>query len=78
MPFKEEYLLTAEKRCDHFDYLMIQYENTSAYQSLFKEHAPLLRYLEQSLGIRMTTVTDLVNLYDALLIEQLKNYRYES
>lgn len=78
MPFEEEYLLTAEKRCDHFNYLMIEYENTSAYQNLFEENAPLIGYLEQTIGMKLPTITDIVNLYDALLIEKLKNYRYES
>lgn len=78
VPFEEEYLLTAEKRCDHFNYLMIEYENTSAYQNLFEENAPLIGYLEQTIGMKLPTITDIVNLYDALLIEKLKNYRYES
>lgn len=73
---KDEYLLAAEKPCNHFDYLMIEYEKTSAYQRLFTDHEPLIRYLEQTLGIRFRTLTDLVNLYDALFIERLKNYRY--
>lgn len=77
VPIEEEYLLAAEKECKHFDYLMIEYEKTSEYQRLFMDHEPLITHLEKTLNISFRTITDLVNLYDALLIERIKGYRYD-
>lgn len=75
VPRKEDYALAAEKRCDHFDYLMVKYENTTAYSGLFEKNKSLIRYLEVNSGLKLRTITDINNLYDTLFIERLKQFR---
>lgn len=72
VPRPQDYMLAAEKRCDHFDYVMLQYLNTSSYTDLFTKYAPLIKYAEDNSGLELSTLTDITNLHDTLFIERLK------
>lgn len=68
----DDYVLASEKRCDHFDYIMLEYMNTTEYKSLFKNYRNQLKHLREMSGKKLETLTDICNLYDTLFIEQLK------
>lgn len=72
VPLSQDYLLASDKRCDQFDYVMLQYMNTTAYTSFFTNYASLIKYAEEHSGLKLTTLTDITNLYDTLFIERLK------
>lgn len=69
----DDYLVAAEKRCDHFDYIMLNYLNETAYKTVFGNYERLISYLEMKSGTKLPTLTSINNLYDTLLIEQLKD-----
>lgn len=68
----DDYLLATEKRCDHYDYIMLKYLTDSAYPVTFEKYKSLISYLEKKSGTKLPTITSINNLYDTLLIEQLK------
>lgn len=72
VPLSQDYLLASDKRCDHFDYVMLQYMNTTAYTNYFTNYTPLIKYAEEYSGLQLPTLTDITNLYDTLFIERLK------
>lgn len=72
----DDYVLASEKRCDHFDYLMLEYINSAEIRGLFKKYKSLIRYLEENSGKKLPSLTDINVLYDTLFIEQLKEKRY--
>lgn len=75
LPFTEDYTLATYKRCDRFDYLMIDYLKTEEYQELIKKYQLLIEYLELSSGKKLPTLVDINDLYDTLSIERLKGMR---
>lgn len=75
IPRTEDPLLASEKRCDRFEYVMLQYMNTTEYTDLFTKHKPLLDHLERNSGMKLDTITNIFMLYDALYIEKLKGKR---
>lgn len=74
-PQTDDYLLAGDKRCNHFDYVMLQYMNGTEYKGFFERYSSLISYLEKYSGMKLPTITDLANLYDVLFIEQLKHKR---
>lgn len=72
LPRTDDHLLASEKRCDHFDYVMLQYMNTTAYTDYFTKHKQLVSYLEKHSGMELNTLTGMILLYDALYVAQLK------
>lgn len=72
VPRTEDTLLASEKRCDHFDYVMVQYMNTTEYTELFTKHKTLIDHLAKNSGRKLDTITDIFMLYDALWIEKKK------
>lgn len=74
-PIDDDFLLASNKKCDHFDYIMLQYMNTTEYKGLFKNYKNLIRYLEKMSDKKLQTITEINNLYDTLLIEQMKGKR---
>lgn len=75
-PQDQDYLLAAGKQCDHFDYQMIQYLNTTAYTELFEKYRSLIRYMEINSGTTLSTYTDISTFYDVLMVEKLKGFWY--
>lgn len=75
-PRKDDYTLACTKRCDHFDYLMLQYMNTSGYANLFTLYRPLINYLETNSGMKISALSRITDLYDTLSIERLKGKRF--
>lgn len=75
---RDDYILAAEKRCDHFDYIMLQYMKGPEYTNFFQKYASLIQYLEAHSGMKLPTITDIVNLYDVLLVEQIQKKRFSN
>ncbi|XP_055307986.1 prostatic acid phosphatase-like [Sitodiplosis mosellana] len=69
---KEDYTLATYKRCNRFDYLMIEYLKTEEYTGLFKKYGSLFQYLEVNSGKKLPTLVDINDLYDTLSIQKLK------
>lgn len=78
VPRSDDYLVAAERRCDYYDYVMLQFEKTSAYIKLFEDNKELIKYAEKHSGLRLRTITDVTNLYDTLFIERLKGLWFVS
>lgn len=72
LPRTEDHLLSSEKQCNRFDYVMLEYMNTTAYTDYFTKYKSLYSYLEQHSGMELTTLTGMTLLYDALYVAQLK------
>lgn len=72
VPLRDDYVLAAQKQCDRYDYEIQKVTNGSVYQSLFKQNKPLLDHLQQHSGFKMSTLTKIIFLYDALYTEQLQ------
>lgn len=73
----EYHLFATTKKCNRFDYLMVEHlNNNNSYNELFKRHKSLISYLEANSGIKVTKILDLVILYDTLSVERLKFNRY--
>lgn len=75
-PLADDYVLASERRCDHFEYIQLQFMNTSEYTDLFTKYAPLIRYCEVNSGAKLSTLTDITNLYDTLFVQRLKGKRF--
>lgn len=71
----DDYLLAGEKRCDRYDYLMLQYMNGSEYKGWFKQYAELISFLEENAGMKLPTITIIFDLFDTLQIEKLNGKR---
>lgn len=71
----EDYILATYKRCDRFDYNMIEYLKTSEYTELFKKYSSLIQYLEMNSGKKLSTLVDINDLYDTLSIQKKKGKR---
>lgn len=69
---REDYTLALSKRCDRFDYLMIEYLAEHEYSSLFTKHSSLIQYLEVNSGQKLRTLSEIYDLYDTLTIQKLK------
>lgn len=72
MPIDDDYILAAQKPCDRYDFEMQKIINGTMYKGLFKQHKPLLDYLEEHSGFKMTTISNVCFLYDALYTQQMK------
>lgn len=72
MPIDDDYLLAAQKQCDRYDFEMQKITNGTMYKELFKRYKPLLAYLKEHSGFKMTTITEVCLLYDALYTQQIK------
>lgn len=73
-PQDQDYILAQRKKCDHFDYLVFEYQQTEAYRGLFKEYASFITYLEENTGLKLPTLTSIAILYDIFLTEQSRGY----
>ncbi|XP_055300692.1 prostatic acid phosphatase-like [Sitodiplosis mosellana] len=71
-PAGSDYLLATQRSCDRFDLEMQQFLSESYYKGLFKQHWKLISYLERNSGSKINTLMDVMILYDALYVEQLK------
>lgn len=74
-PRKDDFLLVGEKRCDRYDYLMLQYMNGSEYQGFFEQHRRLITFLEKNSGMKLPTMTAIFDLFDTLYVEKLSGKR---
>lgn len=74
-PLKDDYILAVEKNCDRFDYLMMEYANTTAYKRLFEDNKKLIEYVEKHSGYKIRSLTDVNDLYDTFLVERLKHFQ---
>lgn len=72
IPIGNDYLLATQKSCDRFDLEMQQFVSESYYKDLFKQYRKLITYLEENSGSKIKTLIDVMTLYDALYVEQLK------
>lgn len=75
---KEDYTLATYKRCDRFDYVMIEYLKKEEYTGLFKKYGSLIQNLEVNSGKTLSTLVDINDLYDTLNIQKLTGKRYEN
>lgn len=73
VPFKDDHILGAVKQCNRYDFEIQNIINGTIYQELFRQHKPLLDYLQENSGLKMTSLTSIIFLYDALSTEQMQN-----
>lgn len=73
VPFKHDHILGALKQCNRYDFEIQKITNGTMYKELFRQHKPLLDYLQEKSGFKMSSVTNILLLYDALSTEQLQN-----
>lgn len=71
VPFKDDHILGALKQCNRYDFEMQKIMNGTTYKEVFRQHKPLLDYLQENSGFKMSSLTNIVLLYDALSTEQL-------
>lgn len=76
VPLDDDYLLASEKKCHHFDYVMLKYMNGSEYKGYFEKYASLIEHLEENAEMKLETITLINTVYDGLYIEKLKGKRY--
>lgn len=74
-PHDEDFTLATYKRCDRFQYAMMNYIKTDEYRELFKNYKQLIEYLERHSGKKLRALVDINDLYDTLIIEQRKGMR---
>lgn len=72
IPLIEDYVLASDKRCDHFDYVMIEFMNTTDFRGIWKKHKSLIDSLEVNIGKKLPSITEINILYDTLFIEKLR------
>lgn len=73
-PSTDDYLLATSTHCDRFDYLMVKYLNESNYEGLLRQYSQLIDYLETRTTLKLDSLTEIMLLYDAFHVEQLKGY----
>lgn len=71
----EDYTLAVSKRCDRFQYEMMNYIKTDEYRELFEKHQQLIQFLEKHSGQKIRALLDITDLYDTLIIQQRKGMR---
>lgn len=76
-PGADDYLLATSKKCDRFDYLMLEYlHKNNSYSEFFEYFKPLVTHLEANSGSKITRILDLLLLYNTLTIEKAKLMKY--
>lgn len=71
-----DFILGQSTICNRFDYALNEYRNSTEIQTLLAEKKSLIRFLEEKSGKMLNSLEELNYLYDDLLIEQIKGYRY--
>lgn len=75
-PCDQDYILGGLKPCDRYEYEMALYGNTTAYTEIFEKYKTLIGYMKENSGLELNTVNDLFMLFDTLITEKLKGYRF--
>lgn len=75
-PRQEDYTLATSKRCDRFDYVMIEYLKKVEYTGLFAKYSSLIQYLEVNTGQKLQTLSEIYDIYDTLTIQKLKGKQF--
>lgn len=73
IPDELDEILAAKRPCPAFEHELKRYMNTDEYRQLLKRFKPLFEYLTKWSGRKVNTLTGVNNLYDVLMIEELKN-----
>lgn len=74
-PSDEDFLLATSKQCDRFDYEMVKFLNESNYNGLFERFKPFIDYLETKTELKLSSLINIMLLYDALNVERLNGKR---
>lgn len=73
IPRDMDYILAAGKRCDRFEYLLEQHFQRPEYMAWRLKYKELYRYAVEKSGLPSDSPTNIVYLWDTLMIQQLKN-----
>lgn len=76
VPISEDDRVITQKTCNRYDYIMLEYLNSTAYTGVFKKHESLIKQLEQNSGEKLTNLLDIALTYDAFRTEIKSGYRY--
>lgn len=76
IPEHSDYILAAKKPCARYEYAMKKYEESPEIKALFKKFKPLFKYIEENSGKTIRTFNDVLEVYNTLWIENLKNKTY--
>lgn len=73
IPRDMDNILAAGRRCDRFEYLLEQHFNRTEYKAWRLKYNELYRYAVEKSGLSSDSPTNIVYLWDTLMIQQLKN-----
>lgn len=75
VPSKNEYLLHPGAKCARYEKLLDDYLESPKVVGIWKEHRPMIRYIERHSGKRLRSFTDIATIYDILYVEDLKGFK---
>lgn len=73
IPEHQDYVLAGKKRCNKYDWAEKKFHESDEYLDLISKYKDLYAYLEKHSGKKMSSPIDVLNVYDTLRIEHLKN-----
>lgn len=71
-PANQDYVLATQKKCNRFDYEMLKFINGSVYKGIFTQYKPLIDHLRINTNSKLTTILQILLIYDTLYVEKLK------
>lgn len=74
IPDSQRYVLEPHRQCDRYDALNAYIEQ-QLFDGLVKKYDPIVRYLEENTGEKLTSLYQVQKLYDTLSIQRSKDYR---
>lgn len=73
IPTEMDYILLDKRSCPRFNQELKSYKKSSKYKTLNRRFKLTYQYLEEHSGKDIKNIQSALNLYDTLLIENLKN-----
>lgn len=75
IPTTLDYVLAVRKPCDHLNYIMNKYVNSTEYSAIFDKYQTLLEALRTYTGSELQTLHDIFFLESKLFIEISKGFQ---
>lgn len=74
IPEELDYVLAMKTPCPRYQQAFEEYEQSDEVKSMMKSNRSLIQYLEQYVGMEIDRIEQVKIIYQALWIEQLKEY----
>lgn len=74
IPEEMDHILSMDKPCPLYDQAYAEYQQSNEVLTILKNNKTLIKYLEQNSGQKIDTICQVKTIYQALWVENLKNF----